>query len=265
MNRKLVFLNLALAALAAALVWTLRAHWILSQAQQQAVIRKAVEPRKILAPPVSAPAKPVAPAEYLDVATRMLLSKDRNSMVVIEAPPPKPAPPEPPMPALPNYHGQMAIGEPVAFLSTPAAPQRSYRAGETVGEFKLVSFDRESIEFEWHGKSIQRKLEELKPKETAQAQAAPARPAVPATPSAAANPAAASAGPVVSLGSASSNSLAGDKSSGSDDPLFGPVQADGTRGCVASDQSPSGTEHSGFKKNMTVTLFGTVCHWEQNK
>jgi hypothetical protein len=264
-NRKLVLLNLSLLALAAVLVWALRASWFSAQSQQRAVIQKNVEPKQLLAPPPLAPAKPVAPAEYLDVATKMLFSKDRNSTVVIEAPPPKPAPPEPPMPALPSYHGQMSIGEPVAFLSTPAVPQRSFRAGDTIGDFTLVSFDRENIEFEWHGKSIQRKLDEVRPKETAQTQPAPARPAAAATPSTAAgaqvNPAQASQ--LVSLGGASS--AAGTKESGSDDPMFGPVQADGTRACAPGDQSPSGTVHSGYKKDMTVTLFGAVCHWEQNK
>lgn len=261
MNRKLVFLNLSLLALAAALAWTLRNNWFSAQSQQRAVIHKQVEPKKLLAPPPVAPAQPVAPAEYLDVATKMLFSKDRNSTVVIEVPPPKPVPPEPPVPALPGYHGQMAIGEPVAFLSTSAAAQRSYRAGETVGDFKLISFDTESIEFEWHGKSIQRKLDELRPKETAQAQPPPARPAAAAAPSSAP----ASAGPLVSLSGSSGSSATGTKDSGGDDPMFGPVQADGNRACAPSDQSPSGTVHSGYKKDQTVTLFGTVCHWEQNK
>ena len=269
MSRKLVFLNLALLALAGVLAWTLRANWFSTESQQRAVIQKTVEPRKLLAPPSPTLSRPVAPAEYLDVAAKMLFAKDRNSTVVIEAPPPKPAPPEPPMPALPGYHGQMAIGEPVAFLSTSAASQRSYRAGETVGDFKLVSFDQENIEFEWHGKSIQRKLDELRPKETAQAQGAPARPAAAPSPAtgSSTNPATnpAPAGPVVSLGAASSNPAGGAKDSGSDDPMFGPVQADGTRACASGDQSPSGTVHSGYKKDMTVTLFGTVCHWEQNK
>lgn len=263
MNRKLVFLNLGLLALAGALAWTLRNNWVSARSQQNAVIQRKVEPTKLLAPPPVAPAKPVAPAEYLDVAARMLFSKDRNATVVIETPPPKPAPPEPPMPALPGYHGQMAIGEPVAFLSTSSIPQRSYRAGETIGDFKLVSFDKESIEFEWHGKSIQRKLDELRPKETAQAQAAaPARPTAGNAPGASANPA--PAGPVVSLGGSSGSSTEG-KDSGSDDPMFGPLQADGTRACQPSDSSPSGTVHSGYKKSMTVTLFGSICHWEQNK
>ncbi len=261
MNRKLVFLNLALLALAGVLAWTLRNNWFSAQSQQSAVIQKKVEPRKLLAPPPVAPAKPVAPAEYLDVAARMLFSKDRNATVVIETPPPKPAPPEPPMPALPGYHGQMAIGEPVAFLSTSAVPQRSYHAGESIGDFKLVSFDKESMEFEWHGKSIQRKLDELKPKETAPAQAA-ARSTPGNAPSAAAG---APAGPVVSLSGSSGSSATDTKDSGSDDPMFGPVQADGTRACQPSDSSLSGTVHSGYKKSMTVTLFGSICHWEQNK
>jgi hypothetical protein len=172
------------------------------------------------------------------------------------------------MPALPNYHGQMAIGEPVAFLSARNVEQRSYHAGDTIGEFKLVSFDHENIEFEWHGKAVQRKLEELRPKETAES--APARPAAAASPApnaAAVKPpaGASSPGPVVSLSGSSASSPHGPKDSLSDDPMFGPLQPDGTRGCAPGDQSPSGTVHAGYKKNMTVTLFGAVCSWEQNK
>jgi hypothetical protein len=182
----------------------------------------------------------------------MLFSKDRNPTVVIE---PAPVKPEPPMPALPNYHGQMAIGEPIAFLSTSAAAQRGYHAGDTIGDFKLVSFDHETIEFEWKGKSVERKLDELRPKEVAQV--APPRPAAAPVPSAAPSK-------PVALGGSSSNSSS-NPSSTSDDPMFGPLQADGTRACVPSDTSPSGTVHSGYRKDMTLTLFGAVCHWEPQK
>lgn len=249
MNRKLVLLNLALLALAAALAWTLRASWFGAQTRQRAVIQRPVEPKKLLLPPSPAPAKPVAAADYLDVAAKTLFSKDRNPEVVIEPPPPKPAKPEPPMPALPNYHGQMAIDEPVAFLSTSAAGQQSYRVGDTIGPFKLVSFDAETIEFEWNGKSVQRKLDQLRPKESA-----PAAPAAPKP---------ASSKPVV-LGGSSSSSAAS-ANAANDDPMFGPAQADGTRACVPSDNSPSGTVHSGYRKDMTMTLFGSICHWEQSK
>ena len=40
MNRKLVFLNLALLALAGVLAWTLRANWFSAQSQQRAVIQQ---------------------------------------------------------------------------------------------------------------------------------------------------------------------------------------------------------------------------------
>src|ERR1019366_6395062 len=132
-----------------------------------------------------------APAEYIDVAGKMLFSKDRNPTVVVEAPKPVP---EPVMPALPNYHGQMSIGEPVILLSMSAnATQRSYHAGDQVGDFKLVSFDENRVDFEWKGKNIERKLEELKPKETTAATGTQAggqgvRAAAPASASAAAPP-----------------------------------------------------------------------------
>jgi len=256
LNRKLVLLNLALLALAAALAWTLRDNWSGAQSRQRAVIQRTVEPKKLLAPPSPAPVKPVAAADYLDVAAKMLFSRDRNPTVVIEPPPAPPAKPEPPMPALPNYHGQMAIGEPVAFLSTSAAAQRGYRAGDTVGDFTLLRFDRETIEFEWKGKSVERKLDGLRPKEVAQA-AAPSPPAAPAPKAVPAKP--------VALGGSSGNSAAGKTDSGSDDPMFGPVQADGTRACVPSDSSPAGTVHSGYRKELTMTLFGAICRWEQQK
>jgi len=247
LNRRLVILNVALLGLAGLLVWTLRAHWSGAQAQQRAVLQRKTEPRKILAPPSPPPVKPVSPGEYLDVASRMLFSKDRNPTVVIEAPPPKP---EPPMPALPAYHGQMAIGEPVAFLSLASTAQRGYRAGESIGDFKLVSFDRESIRFDWNGKTVERKLDELRPKETAQASPPPAPAAAPSA-----------VKPVTSLGLASGSSTTNAQPT-SDDPMMGPVLSDGTRGCVPSDTSPGGTVHAGYRKDMTMTIVGALCHWE---
>ena len=70
-----------------------------------------------------APPKTVAPAEYLDVAQKMLFSKDRNPNVIVEPEKPKP---EPPMPALPSYYGQMTLFDPVVFLALGAGGQKSY-------------------------------------------------------------------------------------------------------------------------------------------
>jgi hypothetical protein len=285
LNRRIVWLNLALLALAGVLVWTLRASWLEARARERAVLERRATPKPVLAPPAPPAVKPVAPAEYIDVANKMLFSKDRNPIVVME--PPKPAP-EPVMPALPNYHGQIAIGEPVILLSANSNVQRSYHAGDQVGDFKLVSFDRENIAFEWKGKGIDRKLEELRPKQVV-AQAAPgARPGVTPTPTlvpaaprpvasldqptaappAASSTAAPAAGKTVTSLGGSTSDKAGNTSSADnagDDEFYGPVLPGGVRACVNSDTSPAGTVHSGYRKVVTMGIFGAACQWEQAK
>src|SRR5579862_818678 len=285
LNRRLVLLNVALLALAGALVWTLRTNWLAAKARERAVLQRKVAAKTVLAPPPLPTVKTVAPAEYIDVAGKMLFSKDRNPAVVVE--PPKP-PPEPVMPALPSYHGQMAIGEPVIFLSaSAAAPQRIYHAGEQVGDFKLVSFDENRVAFEWKGKNVERKLEELRPKETvvqagvqAGAQAtAPAASVPPAAatpvrpvasldhPSAAVAPASATPAPakaVMSLNTPSPNAANnGSTGDASGDSVFGPLSPSGDRPCLPTDNSPVGTVHSGFMKVQSVGIFGASCSWTE--
>ena len=292
MNRRLVLLNLALLALAGALVWILRTNWIEAKARERAVLQRKVAAKAVLAPPALPGVKAVAPAEYIDVAGKMLFSKDRNPTVVVEAPKPVP---EPVMPALPNYHGQMAIGEPVILLSMSAnAVQRSYHAGDQVGDFKLVSFDENRVDFEWKGKNVERKLEELKPKETtaaagtqaAKAAATASAPAAAATPvrpvesldhpspvaaagsapsSTSASPAPAPGKNVTPLGGTSNASNSSSSGDTSGDSTFGPLLPSGDRACVASDNSPVGTVHSGFMKVQSVGIFGASCSWTEVK
>ncbi len=100
MNRRLLLLNLALIALAASLGWLLREHWLEAQAHERAIFDQAARRRQVLPLPPVTPPKPVTPAEYIDVASKMLFAADRNSNVIVD--PPKPAPPPPPMPALPS-------------------------------------------------------------------------------------------------------------------------------------------------------------------
>ena len=298
MNRRLVFLNLALLALGGTLVWTLRANWIQAKARERAVLQRKVAAKAVLAPPPLPTVKAVAPAEYIDVAGKMLFSKDRNATVVVE--PPKP-PPEPVMPALPNYYGQMAIGEPVILLSMSAnGAQRSYHAGDQVGDFKLVSFDENRVDFEWKGKNVERKVEELRPKETtaatgtqaggqgakaaapsarasAPAAAAAPIPAVssldhpsPAAPAASASAASSSSTPVpskavTSLGGSNSGSSNSSPADTSGDSTFGPLLPSGDRACLPADNSPVGTVHSGFMKVQSVGIFGASCSWTEVK
>jgi len=237
MNRKIIALNLALLALLATLGWMLRAHWLETRAQELATLAKAARAKAQLPPPAPAPPEPVVPANYLEVAQKTLFSKDRNPNVIIETvPPPAPKPEEPP-PARPFYYGQMGLGEPVAFLSAEKGGQKGFHVGDKVGPFKLVAFNRDTITFEWKDKTLQYPLAELKPKETAPAQAA----AVPAGQ-------AASNTPVIGISTEKT-------------PVLGP-QNGATRGCVVGDNSPSGTVKDGFKKSIVPGMFGPMCQWE---
>ena len=297
----MVLLNLALLALVAALGGVLRANWLEARARERAVLRRQVAPKAVLAPPSLPGVQAAVPAAYIDVASKMLFSKDRNPTVVVE--PPKPAP-EPVMPALPAYNGQMSIGEPVIFLSVAKDVQHSYHAGDRVGDFKLVSFDQDNIALEWNGKPVERKLEDLRVRQVlAQAGAAagsaagttggggagPIRPSYPipsvptrgypkplnppdanTAPSAAAAPAAsavpgpAPANPTTSLGGPKTGDSASAADT-SDDGMFGAALPGGFRACVAADTSPAGTMHSGYRKVQSMSIFGASCDWEPAK
>ncbi|MDP9113411.1 MAG: hypothetical protein M3O20_06990 [Acidobacteriota bacterium] len=293
MNRRIVLLNVALVALVGVLGWVLRANWLEAQARERAVLRRRITPKAVLPPPNLPRVQAAAPAEYIDVANKMLFSKDRNPIVVVE--PPKPAP-EPVMPPLPSYSGQMSIGEPVIFLSAAKDVQHGYHAGDQVGDFKLSSFDQDNVVFEWKGKTVERKLEDLRAKQmVAQAGAgggaggaqgpAPAMPwpSVPtpgypmpiqsggnANSNAASAPAASStagaspANPTTSL----SGSKAAENNSASDaseDGVLGAVLPGGFRACLPADTSPAGTVHSGYRKVQAMSIFGASCDWEPVK
>jgi len=238
-NRKIIALNLALLALLGTLGWMLRAHWRETRAQELATLAKAAAAKAQLPPPALQPPEAVVPATYLEVAQKTLFSKDRNPNVIIETVPPPAPKPEEPTPPRPVYHGQMGMGDPVAFLSLERGSQKGFHAGEKVGPFKLVAFDRETITFEWKEKTLKYPLEELKPKADSPAQAAAAA-AVPAQ--------AVSAGPIIGI-------------STSKEPVLGPANG-GVRGCITGDNSPAGTVKDGFKKTITPGMFGQMCQWE---
>ena len=242
MNRKIIALNLALLALLGTLGWMLRAHWQETRAQELATLAKPARGSAQIPPPSPRPPEAIVPANYLEVAQKTLFSKDRNPNVIIEPPPPPPAPkPEEPPPPRPEYHGQMGLGEPVAFLSTEKGAQKGFRAGDKVGPFKLVAFDYDTITFEWKDKILKYPLEELKPKEPAP------QPAAYGTPPGQVAPA---------------NTMVGVKTT--TDPALG-VENGGVRGCVIGDNSPAGTVKDGFKKTINPGMFGPMCQWEPIK
>jgi hypothetical protein len=255
MNRRIVLLNIALLVLAGFLGSQLRRHWLEAKAHERAIFEKAAEKKVLLPPPPIATPQPVTASQYLDVAQKMLFSRDRNPDVIIEPTAPPPAPPPPPMPALPSYYGQIAIADPVVFFSVGGGSQKSFHKGDKVGPFELVSFDREKVVLRWDGKLVERKVTELAPKEV---QARQIQDPTVAPPSAAA-PAATASG-VKSLGGDSSNANASKT-----DEKIGVPMGNGYFGCTPGDKSPAGTVIDGHKKVISTTLMGQSCHWEQVK
>jgi hypothetical protein len=263
MNRKIILLNLALIALAGVCVYQLRVKRREAAAHEQTVLSRAPRPPAVVPPPPAVPVRPPMPAEYMEVAQKTLFAKDRNPNVVVQAPPPPPPPA--PMPQLPTYSGQMALGDPVIFLTLAGVEQKGYHAGEEIGPFTLVSFDRDRVTFEWDGKTVEREVNELKPKESAPAAAVQNAVATPGvTPGGPAGPVGGGSGSTItSLAAApAANATSNSDNKG---PSLGNDMGGGYRGCAAGDTSPAGTVLSGYKKVVSQGLMGTSCHWEQIK
>jgi hypothetical protein len=257
MNRKWILLNLALLALAAWLGWTLRQHWLAAEAKQRAIFDQAAQQTahqvRFLPPQAITAPQPVMATQYLDVASHMLFASDRNPNVIVE--PPKPAPPPPPMPALPSYYGQMSISQPTVLLATVNTPQKSYHTGDKIGPFEIVSFDREKITFKWTDKSVERKLEDLTPKESVPelTQTVAVVQVVPG--SQASTP----VGSAKSLGG-SGNLSGGDRN---DNKVGDTISGTDYKTCMTGDTSPPGTVLGDFRKVVNQTLMGKSCYWER--
>ncbi len=231
MTRRLVLLNVVLLALTVLAAWQLRREWEAARARESAMLGKAMRP--VPPPPAgeAEPAPPLTAAGYIEIAEKMLFTKDRNPVVVVEA---APAPPPKPMPELPVFHGAMNLGDgPVAILSEKAkAPHREYRPGQPVGQFKLVSVTPREVVLEWEGKQVSKRVEEL-----AGAADEPAPVQRTEGPKRAAPAAKVQAGPGVEVGK-------------------------GVRACVPNDSTPAGTVVDGLRKVVTDSPFGPVCRWE---
>jgi len=241
MNRKILALNVALLLLLGTLGWMLREHWRQSRAEHAATLSKPPRPNTQIPPPSPVPPEPAVPAAYLEVAQKTLFSKDRNPNVIIEVAPPPPPKVEEAPPPLPAYFGQMGFDEPVALLSGEKGTQKGFRVGDAVGPFKLLAFDRQTITFEWHGKTLEHPLTDLKPKEPVVAANAPPMP-VPGKPS---------AGPIIGLPPEKGE-------------VFG-MKTGESRLCVPGDKSPAGTVKDGYRKTIVPGPFIEMCQWEPIK
>jgi len=239
---KLRLLDLALLVLAGLLYWHLRGEWIDSHARDLALLNSSLPAARVAALAPLDKVAAVTAADYADVATQDLFSKDRNPNVIVDPLPPPPVKPQPPFPVA---HGVMIWDgvPPTIVLSEKAGgPQKGYRPGDTIGPWTLVSVDSSYADFEWDGKEFKKRIDELIDRTPiAQAAPPPASAAAPATPVAAKTLSNAShAGPNLDLGA-------------------------GFKSCYADDGSPEGTVVDGMKKMVTATPFGSNCRWEPAK
>lgn len=189
----------------------------------------------VMIPP---PPGQVSAANYYDIAAKLPFSKDRNPVVVVEVVAPKA------MPALPRYYGLMNFGgaPKVILATTPGGLQKSYVTGEKIGEFKLVTIASAGLIFDWEGKQVAARFEEMRdigaPKQQ-QAQTSGAPP-----------PPAASGSGVTSVAGTSAQKP-------------GIVVGDGWKACQAGDSSPAGAVVDGYRKVVAQTPFGGSCRWEK--
>ena len=239
---KLRLLDLALLVLAGLLGWQARREWVDSHARDQALLHGGLPPAKV--PGLSPLDKidPLAAAAYAEVALKNLFSQDRNPDVIVD--PPKPVP-EKPTPPFPVAHGVMLWGDfPATIVLSEKAggPQRGYRAGESIGEWKLVDVDSSFVDLEWDGKEFKKRIDELIDRtpiaEASAPQPADKSKAAAAAPAAKALSTASHSGPGLEMGT-------------------------GLKSCYSDDLSPAGTVVDGMKKVVSATPFGSVCRWGQ--
>ena len=247
MRGRLLILNLALLAGCAAAAWRLKTMHEERARRQDAFLGEA--PQAAPAPPLSLPAPQpqVSAATYLPVAQHLLFSKDRNPDVVIEVAAAKPVPP------LPRYYGLMSFGEePRVILAVQGKAQKSYVAGDAVGEFRLAAIEPDGLVFEWEDRTIRAKFEELRDKSGAP----PAQPRQAAQPVKEAQPPPAAQAQGQAAAVSTVSSLGDTKGPGGE-------AGAATRPCQPGDTSPAGTVSDGYRKVLARTPFGQTCYWEK--
>jgi len=239
LKSRLLLLDLILAALVVALGFRFRQVWLDARGREQRILHSGLPAERAQPLPPLPAYKALVAAGYIEIPRKTLFAKDRNSDVIIDVTPP-PAPP--PMPALPVFYGLMtAFGDHGIILSEkPGAAQKTYRSGEKVGAFKLLAFDNARITFDWDGKKVERRLEELIVK-------GPPPPEPNVGPAVAAAPAPSAAPTVKNL---------------TPEPL-GPGEdiGGGMRACQVNDSIPAGAVQGGLRKVEVTSPFGKTCKW----
>ena len=249
MNRKLLILDIVLAACVIYGGFQLRSQWVAAKARQAGMPGPAPKAASI---PKMAPLPQktaVLASGYKDIAINTLFDPSRNPNIPVDPPPPPPPPKEPP--PLPSFHGMMDFGDPqgpIALITeSGAAGHTEVHAGEMVGAFKLVAFNRQEMTLDWNGTVIHKRLNEGG---SAQAQSK-----APATGGAVL--------PTLGIipGQAPADATPAPKPQGSQ---LGPGAevTESTRACQPNDNTPTGAVADGYRKVVRMTALGTSqCFW----
>lgn len=251
MKPKFIALNVCLIAAIATIAWQARVRWDAVQTQRQSHLRAVMKPA---APPPSKPVPkqdPATAAKYVDVATQDLFSKDRNPNVVVETP--KVEPPKP-MPPLPVVFGVMGLpsGTKAIMAEKSGAASRTVHTGDMIGAFKIVALDTQNVTFDWDGKDISRKIEDLIDRSAT-------------APTANAQQAQVGGAPAATAQNNQPAPVAAPTSAKDLGVELGAAGKPSSRACAPGDSSPAGTVVDGYTKTVSKTPFGSVCRWEQNK
>jgi hypothetical protein len=253
MSRRLFYLNAALLLAIIGACFLLRDRWQSARIREDMMRSGRLIPLRWTPKPPIPGAKSVSALEYTLVSSQMLFSRDRNPNVPIEIPPPKP---EPKWPPLPKAYGLMLLGEkPRILLGNGPNNQKSYVAGEKVGEIEIVSFDNQNIIFGWNDKTIEKRIVDLVDNNPMGSTQNPANPAAAAGVAAAPVKPANSGGGLTAIGGAAADAA----KIGADTGLSG------TKSCTPGDNSPAGTVLNGMKKVVVQGMFGGSCYWEPVK
>jgi hypothetical protein len=238
LNRKIVVLNVVLAAVVVFAGLQLRNQWRAAKSREAATLHAAPVKAAAVPPYTPLPAgEAVLSAGYNAIAQKDLFDASRNPNVEIPAPPPPPPPP--PMPALPHYYGQMNLDGVTAILSEAAnSPQKSVKPGETIGQFKLVDVSIQEIVFEWNGQPVRKRLDELMDRNSQSSKAPVVSASTPPTTPPPPPPAIKTqTGP-------------------------GELAPQGYKVCNPNDSTPDGAVVDGFRKVSYSTPFGSACRWD---
>lgn len=248
MNRKLLALNIALGIGVIYAGVELHSEWVAAKARQAKMPGPAPK-APLVTPPAALPRQPaVVPSGYIQVAQQTLFDPSRNPNL---PPPDVPAPPPPAdPPPLPSFHGMMDLGDPqgpVALITENNNPgHEEVHAGEMIGEFKLLAFNRKEMTLDWRGRVLHKLLNE------GGSDHAAVKPPTAGTPPLELNG--------VIPGQAPQQ--------GAEQPKPqtrelgpGPQITDTVKACQGGDSTPAGAVSDGYRKEVNVSPMGNQCLW----